>query len=792
MTNEGTEEETHTPVFVKGSGHDASSNYSAGTLVSKLSALEADDIYCDAETYASNPELILCPNSEAPALATGSAWSFTTEAGATLQQSDTVVACGTATPILSTSFDFATVELTTSSFTFDEQGGKDPGAYVCDATGAVVDPQNYTLSYYYGSTLSSATLLSGVDEICAYGTYWVVATGTGAYEGSCSTSFTVNLQASTWTRYVADGRIGRAASISTKAYSTFGASTTSMLLVVNADDYASCAIAVSLAGVLHCPIVTLEDDELNSYVISALASAKCALVLGNQDYISTALYEEIASRVTYPTRAFTSTCVNAIDESLAIYEFVSDCIAGDYLEAVWKGSFVYSTEAALVVPAEGAAAAFSAIAWASAQQMPLFFATSDGVLDIATRECLSEFSQVWVADFDAAGSAAITAACATSTCQVYEAQSSTYASSASYANAAMASDAISDSALIVVAPNDYGVMAAAAGCAATAGYALLLADGTDEGATTVYDFVEARRYELLTGYVCANYAEFPASQQAELNQLCAEASDSDLLFAKVELNATKFAYTGAAINCTYAVYAAVSGTLLVEGTKYEALFYDSVTCKTVAASDLREKGSYTLIVSGINQAVSIYTSGQGYTMENTAAAEFVIGTASVVEDYTASYEFVPLDESAYVEAEDNTDVDYNDDSVADAGADANESANEDVKANDDGAASGGADSTATQTIKAKSAKATVKAKAVKKKAKKCTFAISGAKTTLVAAGANAKSKKALSIKVNSKKKLTVTVKKKTKNGTYKVKVYAKAKSGAYSKSNVVTLTIKVK
>ncbi len=88
--------------------------------------------------------------------------------------------------------------------------------------------------------------------------------------------------------------------------------------------------------------------------------------------------------------------------------------------------------------------------------------------------------------------------------------------------------------------------------------------------------------------------------------------------------------------------------------------------------------------------------------------------------------------------------------------------------------------------KIKLSKAKVKVKAGKKK----TVKVSGAKGKLVAKAANKKAKRALKLSVKGKK-VTIKVKKGAARGTYKVKVYAKAK-GSYKKSATKTITVKVK
>lgn len=95
-----------------------------------------------------------------------------------------------------------------------------------------------------------------------------------------------------------------------------------------------------------------------------------------------------------------------------------------------------------------------------------------------------------------------------------------------------------------------------------------------------------------------------------------------------------------------------------------------------------------------------------------------------------------------------------------------------------------------QTIKVSKSSISLKTKTVKKKAKVYKITVKNAKTSVKAAAANAKSKKALTVKV-SKNTVKITVKKKTKKGTYKVSVYAAA-TKKYKKSNVKTITIKVK
>ncbi len=768
-------------VFVKGPSRDSDGNYVNGVSVNQLSSLSSDDIYTDAAMYASDQTLCACPVTSVPTLSSGSGWVVTTVGGSYLSGDDLIESCGTAVAASVNDLSLGSIELTSSSFTFDEQGGKDPGAYVLDVSGAVVDESGYTLTYYYGDTLETATQISGVDEVCAWGTYWVVATGTGENTGSCSASFTVTLEQSSWTRISSTDRLASAYSVSAAGYSTFGATTTSVAIVVNPDDYASCAIAACLASIIGCTVYTTTADTLSSYVVSGLASAKTALVLGNTTYIPDNVYTEIVACVTYPTRAFTGSCVNAIDEARVVFEFVNDCLAGDYLEATWKSSFAYSSEAALVVPAEGSASAFSAIAWAAANKMPVFFSTSDGVLDYETYEYLCEFEQVWVADFDEQATAAITATLAGIDCVTYTAESSVYASSAAFANAALDSGNVWSGTLMIASPNDYGVLAASAAAAGNAKYALLVADSTDEGSAVAYDFVQARRYAIVLGYVCATRLEFSATLLESIEQLCAVEDEGDLLFATIQLSNSTLSYTGSVLSPSFNVYTAVNKTLLTLGTDYSVLYYSSETGKTVLAANLKDAGSYTLTISGI------YIDHEGNTYEGSRSAEFVIGQATEVTTYTTNYSFVALDEEAYVWPDESAESDKADEGTSSEGTDSEASAGSETSGNSTAFKS---DSKAKQTIRATKTTVKVKAKKLKKKARAASFTIKNAKGTLVAKASGKKAKKALKVTVSGKT-VKVKVAKGTKKGTYKVKVYAAATS-THTKSNTLTLTIKVK
>lgn len=245
------------------------------------------------------------------------------------------------------------------------------------------------------------------DELGAAGSYRVVASGRGAWEGQAVAHFSV-VAADLEAGYLGASDVAVAAGVSAALYEA-GRGGTAVL--VSDDDPRWLLAAIPAAVALDAPVLLTSGDALSEEAASELRRLEAAsvVVVGDQDVMTEDLRADLAALRTSPS---VSRIAVATPEaaSLQLYrQFVADDTAAAGADTA-AGADASSTDAAeedaalgtagtaYVVAGDTGELGAAALALVVRTGSPVFLAAADGTLDGATRNLLktTSFAQVEV------------------------------------------------------------------------------------------------------------------------------------------------------------------------------------------------------------------------------------------------------------------------------------------------------------------------------------------------------------------------------------------------------------
>ena len=736
---------TTTTAYVKGESS-VDGTISAGVRVGDLADSESVDVYCDA----SEGEDSICPVASVPRLTSdaGRAWSYVPYSSdgkkSFASADDTVKSCATATEIDLHDLSKATIALENASITYTGFQIK-PVVSVKDARGDVVDSENYAVTYRYASNGD----IVPADRLQDVGTYKVRATGTGSYTGYCEADFSIVAPAATWSRAVGVDRYATAQAASTQmtafanAFSLEAPSANKRVLV-NSDDWASCMLADSLAGLFGCSVVTCSADELPARSLSpGLTGARQGdvIVVGPSSSIGPNVVGRVGEAVSGSVSRITGSSTSAQAMAVAAYDNIKKAESGAItlnLGDKWEG---YGKTCMLVSESANDAATFSAMPWVYAERAAVFFMNDAGQVDASTFDRIASggFTKIVALGATDRMLTALTSQFASieaiEDVSGWQGGSDVYASSAAYAAQAVQEGDVNYGALGIVATSDWGVLASAAASCGFAKGSLLLEDfSNSQAAVASCDRVKQLESFVSVGCVFGNYNDIPAKYSEDLAAIWEDSSDSNNLhFGALTLDSTSIKSSGDGVVVAHKLVDS-NGRVLTRGTDYTVLYYDNATGEKLSGAP-SAPGVYTITCKGTLKSTSTTIMSPAIvsgTYFNTRSEVFTVTQGPVTQTVV------------------------------------------------------------TQTVTFANQTKTVKAAKVKKAKQTVSIAKAKAKTAVTYSIAKVnKSKAKFSI---NKKTGKITVKKGLGKGTYKVTVKAAAKATAEYKaaSKTAVITIKVK
>lgn len=613
-----------TPVYVKTGVSVAdptakreNTNVISNTLkASDLTALTSADIYTD--TSSADP---ICPNS-LQALPSGkNAWAFSSDAGKTFTAADDyVAACGKAYAASDTELNYSTVSLKHATIRYCKKAVT-PAYTVVTASGKKLDNALISVSYT-DSDGKSVAASSLIDP----GSYIInCSPATSALSGSCSASFSIEDSAISWSRMTGADRHAGARAISSDATSfatAVGKSAPSndFVILVNPENYAACAIADGLAGMLGCSILTTDANSMPSSTKVALAtnSKATVLVLGSKKSIS----DEVKDAVGDYARTYARVTNSDDAETMAtdVLSFVSDCKAGKYEVEIEN----FYGDTAVILPTAASRSAFSALAWAYSVKALVLFMGKDGKLSDAAATAAKACKKA----VSVGGSSTQVSALSTQLSGVevenWAAGNDDYASAANYAAKAVENGS-EYTATALAAGNDYGVLCSAAAACGNAEGALLLAD---DSKGNVLSTVNDLRYQIAAGRIYAGRNEVCEESYEDLLRMWQTSSDDNLLFGSITVTSAMTA-SGEALTPRVVVRDS-NGKTLTEGTDYKLSFVKNSTNSNVGSSEIVDAGNYTVKATGTYSSNTDYG---GNVYERGYYKNYISATFTVAKNF---------------------------------------------------------------------------------------------------------------------------------------------------------------
>ena len=568
---------------------------------SGLSALTSADVYNDSSS--ADP---ICTGS-VPSLPSGKiAWAFTNDNGTTYAGADDYISsCGKAYASDDTELNYSTVSLKHTTIRYAKKAVS-PAYTVTTASGKVLDNSLISVSYTdaNGKSVSAGNLVDPGDYTIT------CSAATSALSGSCSTSFSIADTAISWARETGSDRYAAARAASSDATSLASEvdaslPSTDFYVLVNSDNYAACALADSLAGLLNCGVLTTGAKSVPSSTKVALAGASksTVLMLGSTESLSSSVQDTLDEYVNMYARVTKSD--DPATMASDVLSFIESCKNGTYeidVEQDWG-------DAAMVISTEESSATFSALTWAYSNKAPVVFMDSDGkVSDAAATAINGCKSVVCVGGTQAQYSALKTQFSGMDVTQ-WAGASDEYEASESYTAKAVECGNSYD-ATAFAADGDYGVLSAAAATVGnTAGVLMLASDAKGN----VFSTAQEHQYEIIAGRVYAARTDICEETYEELVRAWETSSADNLLFGSIAVT-NKMTANGKAQTPKVTVKDS-SGKTLTADADYTLSFINNATGNKVNANALVEAGTYTATATGTYKSTTDYggvTTEYGY------------------------------------------------------------------------------------------------------------------------------------------------------------------------------------
>lgn len=613
-----------------------------GTLVKDLASPSKVEVYSDLSEGADS----ICPVTSIPNIGSGDGkvWSYVPygsdgEAGPA-PSSHAISSCGTAKEVDATDLSYASVVVEEDEITYIGSP-IEPSVSVSIANGDTVDSRYYTLSYY-----SSDGLELTADQIIGIGTYTVRVTGSNGYSGQCEAEFSIVKPEVKWYRASGDDRYATAQAASSQMVTFTGlddenASVSRTRVLVNSDDWASCVVADSIAGVFNCPIVTCTANSLPERSKSpGLSGAQKGdvLIVGPESSVGAEVVKEASDIVVGSVSRISGKSSDAATMAVAVYDNVKKVESGELSLSLGDSCSGYGTSCLLVSAASEDAAVFSALSWAYASKAPVFFMSASGALDSKTVDRISTggFTTVVAVGATNAMVSAISAQLPkTNSLEVISWQGSAdvCAASASYAAGAVQTGEVSYRVIGLADVLDWGILSsAAAACGHSKGSLLLEDCSSKQSWSASLARIKSIAADVILGCVFGGYNSVPASCYEDVTTLWGEADYANLCTATLTLNATSVEENAAGVSPQFKLVD-MNGNELVQGSDFTVQYFDNVTSKELDSAP-KTPGSYTLTCKGTRKMSSSgYNSGEvlSGTYYNTRSASFTVTSASSSE-----------------------------------------------------------------------------------------------------------------------------------------------------------------
>lgn len=598
----------------KTSKREGTNTVKATLKASQLSSLTSSDVYNDSSSASP-----ICTGT-LPSLPAGkTAWAFTSDGKTYTPADDYISSCGAAYAADDTELSYSTVSLAHSTLRYTSKAVS-PSCTVTTASGKVLDKSLISVSYTDADGKAVAA-----DSLISVGDYTLTCAGaTSALSGSCSASFSIAETDVTWARKSGADRYeaAHAATADTSALAEAAdvdQPTTDFYVLVNSDNYAACALADSLAGMLDCMVLTAGKDSVPSSTKGMLASASrsTVLMLGSDNSLGDAVLDVVDQYAN--TYARVSKSDDPATMATDVLKFVERCKDGTYsidIEQEYGGTV-------LVLPASESSASFSSLTWAYKNKAPVLFASSDGTLDSAALVAAMKYKHAVLVGGTKAQYDALSAQISGIDVTQWAGAADEYDASKAYA--AKAAENGNDYAVMAfAAPGDYGLLASVAAAVGNANGSLVLGDDAKGNIPAV---VTEHQYEVTVGRIYASKADVAETTLESLERIWSISSADNLLFGSIAVT-NKMSADGTAQSPVVVVKDS-TGKTLTQGTDYKLSFCDNATGNKIALKNLTDEGDYTVTATGTYYSITDYggkTTEYGY-YKNHISCSFSIGKA---------------------------------------------------------------------------------------------------------------------------------------------------------------------